>query len=1014
MEDDYAIGLDLGTTFSCIGVYRNGGVEIIPNSIGEKTTPSIVIFKDNEILVGEDTTDVLVKYYDNCLYEVKRLIGLDFSKKEYKKEIVKLPFKVNLPTNENEQANIEVIVNNEKKEFSPTEISSLIIKKMVHNAENYLNKKINKLVITVPANFSENQKKLTSQAVEMLNLEVIKMINEPTAAALAYGFTEVHNKNKKILVFDLGGGTFDVSILSFENENDKKEKINNKKLSVLATAGDMHLGGEDFDNALLDYVIQKSNVDEKKIRQNNQAIKRLKLACEHAKKILSLSDSTTLRIYNILEKTDIIVNIDKEKFERICQPLFDKLELPLITAISEAEKKMKSLNKKFSKDDIDEIILVGGSTRIPKIKEFVKNFFPNKKINDSINPDEAVAFGATLQAEKILYNRDKIISNFHILDIVPFSFGIKIKNISKDKELQNEGSEMSVIIKRGTPLPTFNNKIYATTNDNQTTVIIEVYEGEKKYVKYNHLLTKARIIGLSPKPKGETKILIEFKIDINGILYIKAVELSEKNGKSIELAIKNDNISFSREEMEQMKEKMEELTKNLKYKELTKEIDYSNLKDILKIYKNAYDKCGDDEEENKIIYLNNFNEALEDFIDRFGQDFDNETLLEKFYLYIKELFLSYLLTLKFDLDKSEKKFIFDKIEKYLKIFIDKSSGYLDNLIEILSELQKNKNNKIYFNNLIIFIMDKLNKCGINYINSNKEFSKYNALMYFEQSYKYYIKYFSNENEASFDEKTLGLLKEQKEIFTFYISDINSGNIILIEEVLRQGNVFEFTKENKYRDYSPNITVRMGPLINLFKKIDKQRDLYILSNELEKILSNIYINNELYEKEVVCITNIIIINDLLGSLHKKYLFVLFERCNSIIDKINIDRNKPWFQEFLKYKEKLDKKRIIDDYPKELIKKVKKENSKLFDEIDEQFEKNDNKIKFIDFILSKYPYNSYEKNKNEKNFKVYNKDLLFFLIKKYEPQCYLKGHKLSEMTFCINAEILSKLSNLFITI
>ena len=312
----------------------------------------------------------------------------------------------------------------------------------------------------------------------MLNLEVIKIINEPTAAALAYGFTEEQNKNKNILVFNLGGGAFDVSILSFENEKDNKEKINNKKLSVLATAGDMHLGGEDFDNALVDYVIQKSYVDKKKIRQNNQAIKRLELACEYDKKILSLSDSTTLRLYNILDKTDIIVNIDKEEFERVCQPLFDKLNLPLITAISEAEKKMKNLNKKFSKDDIDEIILVGGSTKIPKVKEFVKNFFPNKKINDSINPDEAVAFGATLQAEKVLYNYDKIISNFHILDIVPFSLEIKIKNVSKDKELQNEGSEMSVIIKRGTPLPTFN-KFYTTTKDNQTAVIIEVYEGEK-------------------------------------------------------------------------------------------------------------------------------------------------------------------------------------------------------------------------------------------------------------------------------------------------------------------------------------------------------------------------------------------------------------------------------------------------------------------------------------------------------------------------------------------------------
>ena len=405
MEDDYAIGLDLGTTFSCIGVYKNGGVEIIPNSVGEKITPSIVIFKDNEILVGEDTTDVLVKYYDNCLYEVKRLIGLDFSQKNYQEEIEKLPFKVVLPTQKNKQADIEVVINKQKKTFSPTEISSLIIKKMVHNAENYLHKKIKKLVITVPAYFSENQKKLTSQAAEMLNLDVIKIINEPTAAALAYGFTEDQSKDKNILVFDLGGGTFDVSILSFESEKDNNENVNTKNLSVLSTSGDMHLGGEDFDNALVDFVIEKQKIDKKMIRKNNQAIKRLKVACENIKKILSISDKTTLRINNILDKVDINVDISKTEFENICKPLIQRLEIPLNNAIAEARKKMQILKKHFSENNIDEIILVGGSTRIPMVKKFVKNFFKTQKINDKINPDEAVAYGATLQAEKMLYHR---------------------------------------------------------------------------------------------------------------------------------------------------------------------------------------------------------------------------------------------------------------------------------------------------------------------------------------------------------------------------------------------------------------------------------------------------------------------------------------------------------------------------------------------------------------------------------------------------------------------------------
>ena len=294
MESDYAIGLDLGTTFSCIGVYRNGGVEIIPNSIGEKITPSVVVFEDKEILVGEDTTDVLVKEYNNCIYEVKRLIGLDFSKEEYKKEIERLAFKV-VKSEKNNSVNIELEKEIEieieidgkkekikKKLFSPVEISSFIIKQMVHNAENYLGKKIKKLVITVPAYFNEDQKKMTQQAAELLGLSVIRIINEPTAAALAYGFTKEKLEDKKILVFDLGGGTFDVSILAFESEK-TKDKTESKNLTVLSISGDMHLGGEDFDNALVDYVIKKQNINNE-IKNNKEAMKKLKVACENIKK----------------------------------------------------------------------------------------------------------------------------------------------------------------------------------------------------------------------------------------------------------------------------------------------------------------------------------------------------------------------------------------------------------------------------------------------------------------------------------------------------------------------------------------------------------------------------------------------------------------------------------------------------------------------------------------------------------------------------------------------------------
>ena len=1035
MEDDYAIGLDLGTTFSCIGVYRNGGVEIIPNSIGEKITPSVVVFEGNEILVGEDTTDILVKSYSNCIYEVKRLIGLDFTKN--KNEFEQLPFKV-IKSDKNNSANIEVEVEvngkKEKKIFTPVEISSLIIKKMVHNAENYLNKKVKKLVITVPAYFNEDQKKMTQQAAEMLNLDVIRIINEPIAAALAYGFTEEKLENKKILVFDLGGGTFDVSILAFENEQtDKEEKRN---LTVLSKSGDMHLGGEDFDKVLVDYVIKKQKINQE-IKNNKEAMKRLKVACENTKKILSLATETTLRINNLYKDEnknidiDINMRITRKEFVEVCKPLFNRLEIPLKTALS---------NKGFSENDIDEVILIGGSTRIPEVKVFINNYFNKKvkindsinadeavayratlqadkkvKINDSINADEAVAYGATLQAEKILYNNDQFISNLHILDITPFSLGVSIINNSKEEEIKKEGDKMSVIIKRGTSLPAVNTEKYETVADNQTEVCLKIYEGEKKYVKYNHLLKETTIKGLTPKPKGETKISVEFKIDINGILYVKAIETSVKDGKTIDLLIKNDEISFSKEEMEKMKEKMENMTNKLKYKELTKGVDYTNLKETLKTYKDAFDKSEEDEIEDKKIYLENFNETMEEFIDGFGKKFDNETLLEKFYLYIKELFVSsYINYLKLPLEKSEKIQIFEKIKKYLEIFTDKSSGYLNNLLEILFPLQ-NGTTKRDFNNVVIFIMEKLNDCGIECIKKNSEFCKYHSLMYFEQSLSYYEKYLSKEKEALFEKKSLNNLKKQKQICFDFINDINSGAIIFVRESLLKGEIFD---ENtlSFRPNKTGLTENYKALgiLNNFQN-DNEKMLLVL-REYEKVLASIQISDKPTEKEAICIANILKLNSLLALIDNKrmHIFSLADRCKLIIDQLKISNNKKWCKEFSDLYKEIQKLKTPDENYHQLFERIRNLYPDIFDELDRQFNQNHGKIEFINYITTRHPYREFENDKKTRNFKIYNNELISFLQRRYQPENYMPGDEISEKNFCINHEITSKLGNLLITV
>ena len=1044
MEDEYAIGLDLGTTFSCIGVYRNGWVEIIPNRNGEKITPSVVIISNDEkILVGEETTDFLVQNYDSCIYEVKRLIGKEIDDKELDKIQKRLPFTIVRPHGKGNLPEIKIKNNGKTMTYTPVEISSYIIKKMVFNAEKYLNKKISKLVITVPANFTDSQRALTRQAAEALKLKVLRIINEPTAAALAYGFDEKKNLNSNILIFDLGGGTFDVSILSLK----KDEKDNSTSFEVLGTAGDTNLGGEDFDNALVEIVLRKieNKADAERIRADKKALKKLKVACENTKKILSISEKANICINDVMKDLDIIEIIYRNEFESECQPLFNKLIPPIEKAMQMAyEKKGKAEEMK-----IDEVILVGGSTRIPKVKDIVKNYFPNSRINDTINPDEAIAYGATIAAEKMLHNKDDTIKNFSLLDITPISLGTDVQNNDPNPEIQKEGNRMNVIIKRGTHIPVSNYKTYSTVVDNQESMSINIYEGEKKYVKYNHLLKKSTINGLTKRPKGKTNVVIKFDIDINGILNVEAKEEStDGNGQVLNLMIKNDEISLTNKEMEELKKKMETLLDKFGEKGKENKNDYINIKGILKKYKDAFDKCNqamknkkkknddeedeDEEEDERIIYIRNYYTTLEEFINKFDKNFDNETVLYKFYLYIKDLFERYLDALKLDLDKGDKKHIFGKINEYIQIFIDKSSGYLNELLEVLSGLKKVKN-KVKFYQIIVFVIGKLNELGKNCIISDKPFCKYHSLMYFELSHSYFEKYFpkksdteppsgttttneeeDRENMAILGDNELDTLKKESKSCLEYINDIKSGAILLCEEFLKKNTLI---KNEIIQSSDRGITsqVKQHNIANLDRMNRDNRKIFLAN--YEKLLSQIQITDDFTKKEAICIANIIKICYSISedfASKTRYLLYLAKRCETIVEHLQLDKNEDWYKEFNELYTKLKVFEPKEQVYQELLTEMKDKYPDVFKNLDDNFRKLAPQ-KFIKYILETHPYKDYEKDK-DRDFGTVNPDLLLFLLKKYLPDNYnyTANKEESKLKHCIVQEISKKLNSLYTNI
>jgi heat shock protein 1/8 len=514
-----AVGIDLGTTYSCVGIFREDRCEIIANDQGNRTTPSFVAFTDTERLIGDAAKNQVAMNPVNTVFDAKRLIGRKFNDPEVQADMKHFPFKI---VDRAGKPVIEVEFKGEKKSFTPEEISSMVLTKMREIAESYLGGTVNNAVVTVPAYFNDSQRQATKDAGLIAGLNVLRIINEPTAAAIAYGLDKKVEGERNVLIFDLGGGTFDVSLLTIE------EGI----FEVKSTAGDTHLGGEDFDNRLVNHFVNEFKRKNKKdLSTNSRALRRLRTACERAKRTLSSSAQTSIEIDSLFEGVDFYTSITRARFEELCQDLFRSTIQPVDRVLTDA---------KIDKSLVHEIVLVGGSTRIPRIQKLITDYFNGKEPNKSINPDEAVAYGAAVQAAILSGDTSsKSTNEILLLDVAPLSLGI-----------ETAGGMMTKLIPRNTTIPTKKSEVFSTFSDNQPGVLIQVYEGERQRTKDNNLMGKFELTGIPPAPRGVPQIEVTFDLDANGIMNVSAVE--KGTGKSNKIVITNDKGRLSKEDIERM------------------------------------------------------------------------------------------------------------------------------------------------------------------------------------------------------------------------------------------------------------------------------------------------------------------------------------------------------------------------------------------------------------------------------------------------------------------------------
>jgi molecular chaperone DnaK (HSP70) len=930
--EDLPIGIDLGTTFSCIGVYRNAAVEIIPNEKGDRTTPSVVSFLDGDIYVGEQTEYKRLKDPKNKIYAVKRIIGRNFDDEEVQEDIRSFSYKI--VSDYLGRPVIEVNSNGIKR-YSPEQIAAKILAKLKQSAESFLGQNIKKVVITVPAYFTERQKQATKNAGEIAGLEVIKIINEPTAASLAYGFGKYNNNfgkllNKKnifdeispmtnrsaptpimekkkdcqnILVFDLGGGTLDVTLLELE-EGD---------ITVKSHSGKMHLGGEDFDNQIMQYCINqfryKTSIDLNKEEYLKQKT-RLKEHCEKAKKKLSQQKEVEIEVESIAKGKDFYLKLSRAKFEDLCKDIFEKCKLPINEVLNDAKCKPQ---------DVDEIVLVGGSTRIPKIQEMLKDYFFGKELNKRLNPDEAVAYGATIEAA---LQMGKYSEDVALLDVCPFSLGIAVVNRQDDKV---EDMLMSKVIKRGSKLPCKKMEIFNPAEDYQKSILFRVYEGENQYVKNNYLLGKFRLVNLPMKPKNEVDFEVTFDLDEDSILTVTAVEKNNKSNCN-SIVIKNDKGGLSKNEIEEAKKRQnDEYGSNL---EPAMVIERNYKKEINKLYNEINTLTDPKEQYYTIIKLKN---TIENFVNSFNKEnMENETYKQKMYYYLTYLFNCYssLLNFKNLISDEEKDDIISKVKNYLQNFEKTGTSYGSTLVKIFKD-----NENDIFGEFCIQILGYYSQRGTEYYANPFSNEKKNAKHYLEEALSIIRKYSVKEkiqNNSYLLDRFISIEDNINELLNILKAEsIEKYCASFSKDMLIREN--EFSTEEKKIDILDRFKDALAFLKNPRKRADKLLKAIYLAN-IVKIEFKMFNSNN-YDALLKMIDDCISLK-----------LDVPQGCGSRVEGPQLE----WFNEICKIKQEIEKKKEqLKLNPKEDENKIKEELKYTLDEINFYYQKG--KIDFFFYVL-----------------------------------------------------------------